>query len=157
MLLSFWTSKRLLIGFIIPYCYLKPVMVWPASKETGSGHTLVVVHSPVQLTAVSWEDICYKWCASEDHFRPLIIFILHKWLAQLFASLSSENVHQRYHHYLCWHWRQQFLQFLQKVQNCAAHIITTSNYDASLDELFQSLNWHKLELLRKFNLSILLY
>ena len=23
MLLSFWTSKRLLIGFIIPYCYLK--------------------------------------------------------------------------------------------------------------------------------------
>ena len=46
---------------------------------------------------------------------------------------------------------------LQKVQNRAAHIITTSNYDASLDELFQSLNWHKLELLRKFNLSILLY
>ena len=46
---------------------------------------------------------------------------------------------------------------LQKVQNCAACIITTSNYDASLDELFQSLNWHKLELLRKFNLSILLY
>ena len=68
-------------------------MVWPASKETGSGHTLVVVHSPVQLTTVSWEDICYKWCASEDHFRPLIIFILHKWLAQLSASLSSENVH----------------------------------------------------------------
>ena len=25
------------------------------------------------LTTVSWEDICYKWCASEDHFRPLII------------------------------------------------------------------------------------
>ena len=46
---------------------------------------------------------------------------------------------------------------LQKVQNCAARIITTSNYDASLDELFQSLNWHKLELLRKFNLSILLH
>ena len=65
-------------------------MVWPASKETGSGHTLVVLHSPVQLTTVSWEDICYKWCASEDHFRPLIIFILHKWLAQLSASLSSE-------------------------------------------------------------------
>ena len=41
---------------------------------------------------------------------------------------------------------------LQKVQNRAARIITTSNYDASLDELFQSLNWHlklKLELLRK--------
>ena len=68
-------------------------MVWPASKETGSGHTLVVVHSPVQLTTVSWEDICYKWCASEDHFKPLIIFILHKWRAQLSASLSSENVH----------------------------------------------------------------
>ena len=65
-------------------------MVWPASKETGSGHTLVVLHSPVQLTTVSWEDICYKWCASGDHFRPLIIFILHKWLAQLSASLSSE-------------------------------------------------------------------
>ena len=46
---------------------------------------------------------------------------------------------------------------LQKVQNRAARIITTSNYDASLDELFQSFNWHKLELLRKFNLSILLY
>ena len=46
---------------------------------------------------------------------------------------------------------------LQKVQNRAACIITTSNYDASLDELFQSLKWHKLELLRKFNLSILMY
>ena len=46
---------------------------------------------------------------------------------------------------------------LQKVQNRAARIITTSNYDASLDELFQSLKWHKLELLRKFNLSILMY
>ena len=46
---------------------------------------------------------------------------------------------------------------LQKVQNRAARIITTSNYDASLDELFQSLKWHKLELLRKFNSSILMY
>ena len=27
----------------------------------------------MQLTTVSWEDICYKWCASEDHFRLLII------------------------------------------------------------------------------------
>ena len=46
---------------------------------------------------------------------------------------------------------------LQKVQNRTARIITTSNYDASLDELFQSLKWHKLELLRKFNSSILMY
>ena len=46
---------------------------------------------------------------------------------------------------------------LQKVQNRAARIITTSNYDASLDELFQSLKWHKLELLRMFNSSILMY
>ena len=48
-------------------------------------------------------------------------------------------------------------QKLQKLQNCAARIITTSNYNACLDELFQSLNWHKLELPRKFDLSILMY
>ena len=33
----------------------------------------------------------------------------------------------------------------------------TSNYNACLDELFQSLNWHKLELPHKFDLSILMY
>ena len=48
-------------------------------------------------------------------------------------------------------------QKLQKLQNCAARIITTSNYNACLDELFQSLNWDKLELPRKFDLYILMY
>ena len=48
-------------------------------------------------------------------------------------------------------------QKLQKLQNCAARIITTSNYNACLDELFQSLNWDKLEMPHKFDLSILMY
>ena len=47
MLLSFWTSKRLLIGFIIPYCHLKLNCygMTGLKGDSGSGHTLVVVHS----------------------------------------------------------------------------------------------------------------
>ena len=40
---------------------------------------------------------------------------------------------------------------LQKLQNRATRIISFSNYDASLNELFQALNW------RKLDLSILMY
>ena len=39
-------------------------------------------------------------------------------------------------------------QKLQKLQNLAVRIMNSSNYDASLAEFFQSLNWHKLELQR---------
>ena len=46
---------------------------------------------------------------------------------------------------------------LQKLQNRAARIISFSNYDASLNELFQALNWRKLEQLGKVDLSILMY
>ena len=46
---------------------------------------------------------------------------------------------------------------LQKLENRAARIISFSNYDASLNELFQALNWRKLEQLRKVDLSILMY
>ena len=45
----------------------------------------------------------------------------------------------------------------QKLQNRAARMITFPSYDASLNELFQALNWRNLEQLRKVDLSILIY
>ena len=52
-------------------------------------------------------------------------------------------------------WRRLVLsQKLQKLQNLAVRIINSSNYDASLAEFFQSLNWHKLELQRKVLLFV---
>ena len=46
---------------------------------------------------------------------------------------------------------------LQKLQKRAARIITSLNYDASLDDLLQLLNQHKFELQRRVDLSILMY
>ena len=45
---------------------------------------------------------------------------------------------------------------LQKLQNRPTRIITSSKYDVSLDELFQSLHWNKIEPQRKIDLSILM-
>lgn len=70
-------------------------------RKTGSVQTLVVIHSPVQLATVSRVRHLSQVVCSRDHFRPLIICILHKWLSQLSASLSSKNVHWRHKHYLC--------------------------------------------------------
>ena len=77
MLLSFWTSKRLLIGFIIPYCYLKlDCYGMTGLKGDWFRSYLSSRTQSCAVKTVSWEDICHKWYASGDRIRPLIIFIL---------------------------------------------------------------------------------
>ena len=48
-------------------------------------------------------------------------------------------------------------QKLQKLQNCAARIITFSNYDSNTDELFCDLNWSKLNHQRAVSKAIMMY
>ena len=46
---------------------------------------------------------------------------------------------------------------LQKLQNRAAHILTFSLYDASVDNLFTSLAWKKLEAQREIQTASMVY
>ena len=42
-------------------------------------------------------------------------------------------------------------------ENLKTALLVSSNYDAGLDELFHSLNWHRPELQRNVDLSILMH
>ena len=46
---------------------------------------------------------------------------------------------------------------LQKLQNHAARILTSSSYDANADDLFVRLGWQKLNLQRKLKTATMVY
>ena len=49
------------------------------------------------------------------------------------------------------------LLLYESLQNCAARVITFSNYDRSTDELLRMVNWVKLDRQRLVDKSILMY
>ena len=46
---------------------------------------------------------------------------------------------------------------LQKLQNRAARILTSSSYDANADDLFVRLGWQKLNLQRELKIATIVY
>ena len=70
-------------------------------------------------------------------FKLQPLLVLRKLLNFPFSSLSSPNK--------------------QKLQNCAARIISFSNYDSNTDELFRDLNWSKLNHQRAVSRAIMMY
>ena len=67
---------------------------------------------------------------------------------------------QPYFDYCCVVWgncNKSLATKLQKLQNRAARILTFPPYDASVDNLFTSLAWKKLEAQRKIQIAPMVY
>ena len=108
---------------------------------------------------LKWDDhiqmISKKVASGISAIKRVRNFVLHETLLTIYRALVQPHFNN------CsavWgNCNKGLSEKLQKLQNRAARIISFSNYDASLKELFQALNWRKLEQLRKVDLSILMY
>ena len=106
-----------------------------------------------------WDDhiqiISKKVASGISAIKRVRNFVFHETLLTIYRALVQP--HFNYCSAVWGNCNEGLSEKLQKLQNRAARIISFSNYHASLNELFQALNWRKLEQLRKVDLSILMY
>ena len=75
-------------------------------------------------------------------------------------KLTFKSLVQPYFNYCCTVWdncNKTLAVKLQKLQNRAARVLTSSSYDANADALIDKLDWKKLSLQRQFQKAVMVY
>ena len=105
---------------------------------------------------LKWDDnvqmISKKVASGISAIKHVRNFVPHETLLTIYRALVQP--HFNYCSAVWGNCNKGLSEKLQKLQNRAARIISLSNYNASLNELFQALNWRKLEQPCKVDLSI---